>query len=71
MKVIVRLLIVGVVVILAAKLFRWQEKTGANVISRLKTRDPEQVVIALALTVGLGLVAVVAGQALGTLARKA
>lgn len=70
MKMVTRLLIAGVVVIVAIRLFRFQERIGENVVGRIKTRDPEQIAIAAALTVGLGLVAVVGGQALRAAAAK-
>lgn len=70
-KTLVRLLVAGVVVIVAIRIFRLQERLGENVIGRLKTKDPEQVVIAAALTVGLGLVAVVGATALRSVASAA
>lgn len=53
----------GVLIIIAIKVFQFQTNLSENVIGRAKSRDPEQIVIAAALTVGLGLMAVVVGQA--------
>jgi hypothetical protein len=58
-----RLFVAGLLIIAAIKVFQFQTKVGDNVIGRAKSRDPEQLVIAAALTVGLGLMAVVVGQA--------
>jgi hypothetical protein len=57
-------LLVGVAVILAVKFFGLQQQITERVIGGVKTRDPEQLVLAAAITVGLGMVTVIAAQAL-------
>lgn len=69
MKKVGGLFVAGVLIILAIKIFQFQEKVSGNVIGRVKTRDPEQLVIAGAITVGLGLMAVVLGQAFRRVAK--
>lgn len=67
MNKLVQFFVIGAVLIAAIKLFHWEEKIGQNVIDRAKAgvqgRDPEQAVIAIALTMMLGVVAVIAMQA--------
>jgi hypothetical protein len=63
MKSVGSLFLAGVLIIAATKFFQFQTKVGENVIGRVKSKDPEQVAIAAALVVGLGLTAVVVGQA--------
>lgn len=55
---------VGALAIIFVIVFRAQSDAADNIISRIKTKDPEQFVIAAAMTVGLGLALVVAGQAI-------
>jgi hypothetical protein len=69
MKSIGGLFFAGVLIIAATKFFQFQTKIGDNVIGRVKSRDPEQIAIASALIVGLGLTAVVVGQAFRKAAR--
>lgn len=64
MKAITQWFIIGVLAIIFVFIFRAQSQTAENIVARLKTRDPEQYVIAAALTVALGLGLVVAGQAI-------
>jgi hypothetical protein len=64
MKNVTKLFLVGAVTVAAIYLFRFQEQVSRNVVGKARSKDPEQIVIAAALTVGLGLVAVVAAQAL-------
>lgn len=57
----------GVLIIVAIKLFHFQDKLGNKIVDRARTgiqgRQADQLVIAAALTVGLGMVAVIASQA--------
>jgi hypothetical protein len=64
---IVQFFVVGALVVAAIKLFNWEQKFSDNIIDRAKAgvqgRDPEQIVVALALTTALGVAAVIAATA--------
>lgn len=64
MKTIGGLLLLGLIIIAGTKFFQFQSNLGDNIIGRVKSRDPEQIAIAAALTVGLGLAAIVVGHAI-------
>lgn len=63
-KKVAQFAVVGILVILGVKFFGFQQNMTDRVISGVKTRDPEQLVVAAAITVGLGMVTVIAAQAL-------
>lgn len=69
MKTIGGLFLAGVLIIAATKFFQFQTRVGENVIGRVRSRDPEQLAVAAALIVGLGLSAVIVGQAFRKVAR--
>lgn len=69
MKTIGGLFLAGALIIAATKFFQFQTQVGDNVIGRIRSRDPEQLAIAAALTVALGLAAVVVGQAFRRVAK--
>jgi ABC-type Mn2+/Zn2+ transport system permease subunit len=64
---IIQFFIVGALVVAAIKLFHWEQKFSDNIVDRAKAgvqgRDPEQIVVALALTTALGVAAVIAATA--------
>jgi hypothetical protein len=63
MKNLPRLFLIGAVTIAAIYVFRFQQGIADKTIAKVKTKDPEQLALAAAMTVGLGLVAVVAAAA--------
>jgi hypothetical protein len=63
-KNVTRLFAIGAVTIAAIYVFRYQQGLAQGVVRRVQSRDPEQIVIAMAITVGVGLVGVVAASAL-------
>lgn len=64
MKKLTAFFVAGVVLIVAIRVFKFEQELSDRVVAGVKTRDPEQLVIAAALTTGLGMVAVLAAQAL-------
>ncbi len=62
-KLITSFAIVGVIVVIALRVFKFEQELSDRIVAGLKTKDPEQIVLAAALTVGLGMVAVLAAQA--------
>lgn len=62
-KTIGGLLIAGILIIAATRFFQFQTRVGSGVIGRVQSKDPQQIVVAAAITVALGLAAVVVGQA--------
>lgn len=55
---------VGVAIIVGIQIFKFQDNVSENVISRVKTKDMEQIAIAGVITVGLGMVAVILASTL-------
>ncbi len=63
MNKVVQFFIAGVIVVAAIKLFGFEKQVTERVIGGVRTGEPERILIAAALTVGLGMVAVIAAQA--------
>ncbi len=62
MNKVMQFFIAGVVVVAAIKLFGFEKQVTERVIGGVRTGDPERILVAAALTVGLGMVAVIAAQ---------
>ena len=62
MNKLVQFFIAGVIVVAAIKLFGFEKQVTERVIGGVRTGEPERILIAAALTVGLGMVAVIAAQ---------
>lgn len=69
MKNIGRYAVVGVAIIVGVYVFRAEQNAAQRIVSRVRSGDPEQVVIGAAMTVLLGLVAVIVTNALRSVAK--
>lgn len=63
MNKIVSFFIAGAILVAAIRLFKFEQELSDRVIANIKTKEPDQIVVALAITTGLGMVAVLASQA--------
>lgn len=62
MNKVAQFFIAGVIVVAAIKLFGFEKQLTERVIGGVRTGEPERILVAAALTVALGMVAVIAAQ---------
>jgi len=60
---LVQFLIAGLIIMLAIKVFKFESELTDKIIAGIKTRDPQQLIVMLALTILLGMVGLLAAQA--------
>ncbi|MCP4229553.1 MAG: hypothetical protein GY771_05335 [bacterium] len=63
MKTLISFFIAGVILVVAMRVFKFEQQLSDRILAGVRTRDAEQLVVAAALTVALGMVAVLAAQA--------
>lgn len=63
MSKLVQFLMAGIIIVLALRLFKFEQQLGDRIVAGIKTGEPEQWVIAAGLTTALGMVGVLAAQA--------